>query len=353
MSPHSDKSHQLTDLKDLTFNQLSDFIKNLGEPAFRAKQIFSWLYRPNIHTFEQMTNLSKDFRAKLSTISLISQLSLLNRETSKDGTVKYAFELEDKHLIESVLIPDDGRYTLCVSSQAGCAMGCSFCLTGTMGFQRNLKPSEIVNQVCFAMDELASNNLGRVNNLVFMGMGEPLANYNNLIYSLDILTDSHGIDFSDRKITVSTCGVVPKIDSLGRDSKVNLAISLHASNETTRNNLMPVNNTYSLDEVLNACRRYPLPKRKRIMIEYILLKDINDSKKDAKNLVKILHGIPCKINLLPFNEGDALPFKSPNHQTTLDFQEILHDAGCTAIIRESRGADISAACGQLASKKSA
>lgn len=337
-----------TDLKSLTRDELTSFIKELKEPAFRAKQIFSWLYRPSIHSFDQMTDLSKDFRERLSKIAVISQLSLHQREQSTDGTVKYAFELADHNRIESVLIPDDDRYTLCVSSQVGCAMGCQFCLTGTMGLKRNLTPSEIVNQVIFAKDDLDERKLGRVNNLVFMGMGEPLANFDNLVTALTILIDEIGLDFSGRKITVSTCGLVPRIKELGEKTTVNLAISLHAATDAARNTIMPVNKTYSIDQVLDACRQFPLPKRRRIMIEYILIKGVNDSSADAKQLIKKLHGIPCKINLLPFNECEALPFQRSPQEKVLQFQQILWDAGLTVIVRESRGADISAACGQLA-----
>ncbi len=340
----------LTDLRDLTLKELTDFIVELGEPGFRARQIFSWLYRPGISSFSAMTNLSLAFRARLENIARISCLQVDKREEASDGTVKYAFKLADNALIESVLIPDNDRHTLCVSSQAGCAMGCAFCLTGTMGLRRNLTAAEIVNQVIHARDELEAGDKGRINNLVFMGMGEPLANYDNLRRALDILIDDNGLDFSQRRITVSTCGLVPGIEQLGAETKVNLAISLHAADNETRSRLLPINRTYDITALLKACRAYPLPKRRRIMIEYVLLAGINDSPGDARQLIKILHKLRCKINLLPCNETDALPFKRPERVVVEKFQNILQEAGYTAIIRESRGAEISAACGQLANK---
>lgn len=340
------------DLKEFTLPELTQFVVSLGEPAFRAKQIFAWLYRPGVSTFEQMTDVSKKFRDQLSQASYISKITLHTKELSADGTVKYAFALADRQIIESVLIPDEERNTLCISSQVGCAMGCRFCLTGTMGLKRNLTPAEIVGQVIYAIEDLAASNKGEVNNLVFMGMGEPLANFDNLISALSILTADLGLNFSDRKITVSTCGLVPKIAELGKHSTVNLAISLHAADDLTRNQIMPVNQTYPLADLIGACRRYPLPKRRRIMIEYILLKDVNDSSQQARNLIKLLHGLPCKINLLPFNQCPALPYQKPSQATIDSFQNILKKGGHTVLVRESRGADISAACGQLANQHS-
>ncbi|HFQ81869.1 MAG TPA: 23S rRNA (adenine(2503)-C(2))-methyltransferase RlmN [Desulfobacterales bacterium] len=351
--PDNSPNSPLTDLRNLTLKELTDFIVELGEPKFRARQIFSWLYRPQISSFSEMTNLALTFRARLQDIARLSSLQVDKRQEANDGTVKYAFKLADNALIESVLIPDDNRHTLCVSSQVGCAMGCAFCLTGTMGLRRNLTAAEIVNQVIHVRNELEAktNGKGRINNLVFMGMGEPLANYDNLRRALDILTDDNGLDFSQRRITVSTCGLVPKIEQLGAETKVNLAISLHAADNETRSRLLPINQTYDIDALLQACRAYPLPKRRRIMIEYVLLAGINDRPGDARRLIKILHKLRCKINLLPCNETEALPFKRPERAVVEKFQHILQEAGYTAIIRESRGAEISAACGQLANKR--
>jgi 23S rRNA (adenine2503-C2)-methyltransferase len=339
-----------TDLKGLSQKEIIALVADAGEPAFRGRQLFSWLYRPGITNFSQMSDLSLTFRARLAESAEISQLTLQAREESKDGSIKYAFTLTDGKTIESVLIPDQGRHTLCLSSQVGCAMGCRFCLTGTMGFMRNLSPSEIVNQVHFVMEELHRAGQGRINNLVFMGMGEPLANLDNLVTALEILLDPAGLNFSDRKVTVSTCGLVPKMAELGRRTTVNLAISLHAADDQTRDLLMPVNATYPLAQLLEACRQYPVPKRRRIMMEYVMIKGCNDSLAAARRLVKILHGIPCKINLLPFNQCPDLPYCPPSRATIEAFQGVLLQADFTVMIRESRGADISAACGQLAAQ---
>ena len=317
----------------------------------------SWLYRPGITEFSEMTDLAKKFRAILSENARIYRFTDPIIQRSNDGCVKFGFPLEDGKIIESVLIPEPDRNTLCVSSQVGCAMNCSFCLTATMGFLRNLTPSEIVNQVVavgeFLRNEPKGKLIGpdRVTNIVFMGMGEPLNNLENLIKSISILTEQRGLDMTSRRITVSTCGIVPKMERLGLETDVNLAISLHAVNETCRDMLMPVNNRYSLKELLEACRTYPMAKRKRIMFEYILLKDVNDSDEDARELAKILRDIPCKINLLPYNESPGIPYKSPSRNRVYAFQKIVRDSGYSVFIRSSRGDDISAACGQLAKQK--
>lgn len=336
------------DLKDHTLEQLQDFVGRLGLPSFRAIQIFSWLYRPGITCFSQMTDISKDLRVALDEKAVISRLSPDREEVSRDGTRKFAFRLADGALIESVLIPEEDRHTLCVSSQVGCAMGCTFCLTGQMGFKRNLRPAEIVNQVQAVAEKLHDEGKGRINNLVFMGMGEPLANLENLVPALQILMEQRGLDFSSRRITVSTCGLIPQMRTLGERVTVNLAVSLHAVTDAVRSRLMPVNNTYPIDELLDACRRFPLPKRRKIMFEYILIKDVNDSLEDARLLVKKLRNIRCKINLLPFNETDGSAFRRPDDERIDRFQHIIRQAGYTVLVRSSRGADISAACGQLA-----
>lgn len=343
------------DLKNLNQEQLISFVESLGQPPFRGRQIMSWLYRPGVTDFEQMTDLAKVFRKLLAENCCISCFENPHIERSQDGCVKFAFQLEDKKIIESVLIPEDDRNTLCVSSQVGCAMGCSFCLTGTMGFSRNLSSSEIVNQVCYVRDFLLSESANEligpktITNLVFMGMGEPLNNMDHLLVSLSILTEQKGLNIASRKITVSTCGIVPKLRTLGENSSVNLAISLHAANDRTRNQLMPINQTYPISELIQACRDFPMSRRKRIMFEYILLKDINDSDQDAVELAQLLADVPCKINLLPYNESRGLPYKSPDRERILGFQDILRKAHYSVFIRNSRGSDISAACGQLAS----
>jgi 23S rRNA (adenine2503-C2)-methyltransferase len=345
------------DLRNMTQDELVQYVESLGQPAFRARQIMAWLYRPGITDFSQMTDLAKKFRLLLAEHARMSQFTEPIIQRSKDGCVKFAFTLDDGAVIESVLIPEPDRNTLCISSQVGCAMNCSFCLTATMGFTRNLSPSEIVNQVVavgdFIRNEPKSKLIGpdRVTNLVFMGMGEPLNNLENLIKSISILTEQRGLDMTNRRITVSTCGIASKMIELGEKTDVNLAISLHAVDDKTRDSLMPVNSRYSLTELLQACRDYPMAKRKRIMFEYILLKGINDSDEEAHELARILRDIPCKINLLPYNESPGLPYKSPSRNRVYAFQKIVRDAGYSVFIRTSRGEDISAACGQLAKER--
>ncbi len=346
----SDNLAQKQDLKNFTLNELTAFAVDHGLPPFRGKQIFSWLYRPGITSFNEMTDLPKALRESLTGLATFSRFTSFIKEVSRDGTCKYGFHLQDGKMIESVLIPEADRNTLCISSQVGCAMGCAFCLTGTMGFSRNLSCAEIVNQVCAVRDDLSKDNRPGITNLVFMGMGEPLANFENLTRALIILSDKQGLHFSEHKITVSTCGIVPKIIELGKKFKVNLAISLHAADNKTRSSLMPINQRYPLEALMEACQEFSLPKRKKITFEYALLKGINDSDKDAVMLARLLHGIQAKINLLPCNETPEIPFTKPDEQRITSFQNILKKRGYTVLIRSSRGADISAACGQLASK---
>jgi 23S rRNA (adenine2503-C2)-methyltransferase len=343
----------------MTLARLRDFVVTRGLPPFRAGQIFAWLYRPGITSFAQMSDIKKDLRTYLAETVTFSSLQPSAIDRSRDGTIKYLFQLDDGEYIEAVLIPEDDHNTLCVSSQAGCAMGCKFCLTGTMGFRRNLRPAEIVNQVQAVIEHQLSllqtkpDNLKQiVSNLVFMGMGEPLANLDNLLIALSILMENQGFDFTDRKITVSTCGLVPEIRELGQKTNVNLAVSLHSADEALRSRLMPINRKYPLAALLKACQEFPMPRRKRIMFEYILIRDVNDSEADARLLALKLKNIRCKINLLMYNENETLPFQRPSEAKVKAFQEILWEAGYTVLLRSSRGADIRAACGQLAVRRS-
>lgn len=345
------------DLKNLSRQELTDYVVDLGLSPYRGRQIFSWLYRPGITELNQMTDIAKNVRHSLADQFFLSRLEIAGKEKSEDGSIKYAFRLADGHIIESVFIPEEKRQTLCVSSQVGCAMGCTFCLTGTMGLVRNLTPAEITGQVTAVLDDLLGSNRSEINNLVFMGMGEPLANLDNLVKSLEILMDDLGLNYSDRRITVSTCGIPPKIRELGNRIRVNLAISLHAAGNETRNRLMPVNKSYPVEEVLAACHDYPLPKRKRIMFEYALIRGVNDSNEDARKLAGLLSDIPCKINLIRCNEIQEPPsasgleqFKPSSPERVEEFQQILRAANYGVFLRTSRGADISAACGQLAVK---
>ncbi len=346
-----------TDLRNFDQEELVRFVEALGQPAFRGRQMMPWLYKHGITEISEMTDLAKSFRAVLDQHAYISRLDDPILERSSDGTVKFGFRLNDGHIIESVLIPEPDRNTLCISSQVGCAMNCSFCLTGTMGFSRNLVPAEIVNQVIAARDYLVAEDENKrigplaVTNLVYMGMGEPLNNLENVLTSLSILTEQKGLDLTGRRITVSTCGIVPKMHELGERSTCNMAISLHAVDDKTRDILMPVNKIYPLEKLFEACRTFPMPKRRRIMFEYLLLDGINDSDAEARELARKLRDIPCKINLLAYNQCPQLPYKSSSMTRILAFQKILRDAHYSVFIRSSRGADILAACGQLAGEK--
>lgn len=338
----------MVDIKNLTLEELSAFISHLGKEKFRATQIMKWVYQKKAGTFDDMTNLSKDFRESLKSVAFISSLHAIKVEVSRDGTKKYLFQLADGNTIESVLIPDEDRLTLCISSQVGCPLDCGFCLTGSGGFVRNLETSEIVNQICAVQEDLPDD--ARMTNIVFMGMGEPLLNYNNVLKALKIMINGDGLNFSIRKITVSTSGIVPEMLRLGTDTNVNLAVSLNATTDEVRTRLMPVNKKYPLNKLIAACREYPLAPRRRITFEYILIKGINDSLEDARRLARLVKGIPCKINLIPYNEHEGSVFKRPSDEVIRPFQEILQNVGYTALLRTSKGVDISAACGQLRGK---
>ena len=333
------------DLKDYTLQELTEALKNMGMKSYRARQIFSWMHQKQVATFEQMTNLSTSVRAQLSNKFNISSFLPCRIASSRDGTRKYVFETLDGYGVETVAIPERGHLTICVSTQIGCAMGCRFCFTGQGGLVRNLRAGEIVNQVLAVMQEEKPGN--RLPNIVFMGMGEPLANYDTLIKSIRILQDSNALHYSHRKITISTCGLAPRIIELGRDTDVNLAISLNAPDDALRNKLMPINKTYPLAILLEAARKYPLPPRKKITFEYILMRDVNDTARHARMLADLLSDIRCKINLIPFNEHPQSEYRAPDEKQLLSFQKILRAHKYTAPVRRSKGGDIAAACGQL------
>jgi 23S rRNA (adenine2503-C2)-methyltransferase len=314
--------------------------------AYRADQILKWIYLRQADGFDLMTNLSKDIRGLLARHFVIGRLEAEKIETSRDGSRKYLFKLSDGNRIESVLIPERDHYTLCVSSQVGCAQGCLFCLTAAGGFERNLTRAEIIAQVRDIKKELG--NPEQLRNIVFMGMGEPLANYQNLVSALDTITDNDaGLRFASRRITVSTAGLVSRFAALGRDTKVNLAISLNATDNETRSRIMPINRKFPIEGLLEACRQFPLPAGRRITFEYILIKGVNDSQADARRLAKLLQPIRCKINLIPFNRHAGCDFQRPPESEIQAFYKILFDKNYTVIIRRSKGQDISAACGQL------
>ncbi|HCY86343.1 MAG TPA: 23S rRNA (adenine(2503)-C(2))-methyltransferase RlmN [Desulfobacteraceae bacterium] len=344
----------MQNILDLTREELSQWFENRGIRSFRANQIFRWLYLNLAEDFDSMTDLGKALRATLTDHFTLETMTLVDKQTSADTTEKFLHCLSDGELVESVLIPGKNNFTLCVSSQVGCAMDCHFCLTAKNGLKRNLTMGEIIAQVRDA--RIYVKSLGhdplKLSNLVFMGMGEPLANYNQLIRALAVLCDTdYGMKFSTRRVTVSTSGLVPKIPKLGLDTDVNLAISLNATDNETRSKLMPINDTYPIEDLLAACRNFSMKPRKKITFEYILMAGINDSDEDARRLVKLLTPIRAKVNLIPFNAHEGAPYKRPSRERIEGFLKILLDRDMTAIIRKSKGDDISAACGQLKAKQ--
>jgi 23S rRNA (adenine2503-C2)-methyltransferase len=324
---------------------LREFVASLGMKPFRADQIIRWVYVSGKDSFSEMTDISKEGRALLEERAEIKYLDILDRRISADGTEKYLFGLPDGEKIESVLIPDENRVTLCISSQAGCALGCSFCLTGGGGFRRNLLPHEIVGQP-LAVQRLHPER--PITNFVLMGMGEPLNNTANVIEALRRMTADKMLGVSTRKITLSTAGVVPGLRELAESGVgVNLAVSLNAPNDKVRDELMPINRVYPLSELVRALKAFPLAPRRKITVEYVMLKGVNDSVRDAEEVAKLLRGIKCKVNLIPFNEHPGSKYKRPDTRAVIAFQGALGLRNYTTFIRESRGSDILAACGQL------
>jgi 23S rRNA (adenine2503-C2)-methyltransferase len=334
------------DIKDLTKNELVIWLHDNGIQSFRAGQIFKWIYLRQVDTFDNMTDIGKTTRELLFSHFSIERLHTIKIEQSVDGSKKYLFQLKDGNHIETVLIPEKNHQTLCISTQIGCAQNCKFCLTARGGFVRNLTAGEILAQVRDVKNTL--NHPEQLKNIVLMGMGEPLANYVNVIKALDTMRDGdHGLKISARKITISTAGLIHQFSALGRDTDVNLAISLNAADNNTRSMLMPINRKYPIEDLIKACQKYPLAPREKITFEYILIQGVNDSLDDADRLIKLLRPVKSKINLIPFNEHPESELKRPDDQVIDHFLQKLHDAGYTAIIRHSKGQDISAACGQL------
>jgi 23S rRNA (adenine2503-C2)-methyltransferase len=341
-------------LKALSFDEMKEFVKKLKWPGYRANQILRWIYQKGTVSFDGMTDLSQTDRKVLEAQAYISELKFITSQTSSDGTRKLLLGLEDGNKIEAVLIPDENetgqRLTLCVSTQVGCTLDCAFCLTGKMGLIRNLKAHEIVDQM-LVVESLLKTTRQHVTNIVMMGMGEPLANFHQVVEAIHRLSDPRGIGFSQRRITISTAGLVPQIRLLGAlGLKVNLAISLNATTDETRNQIMgTINRKYPIKDLLKASREYPLSPRMRLTFEYVLIKGINDSPRDAQKLVKLLKGIPSKVNLIPYNEHPGSDFQRPSEIEVLRFQKTLTDAHLDTFIRKSKGRDILAACGQLIS----
>ena len=336
-------------ISDLSLEEIESFIGDLGKEKYRARQIMKWIYQQGAQSFEEMTTLARDFRTRLSDLAMIHGPEIVKTQTSADTTTKVLFRLLDGLHVESVLIPGKNHWTACLSTQAGCSMGCRFCFTGSLGFKRNLRPSEITGQMIRMRHQLPEGP--NIKNIVLMGMGEPLANYENTVKAIGNLTEDHGLGFSNRKITVSTCGLAPQILQLGKDICVNLAISLNAPNDEKRNEIMPINRKYPIKTLLDACRSYPMPGRRMLTFEYILMAGINDSPRDAREVAKLLKGLHCKFNLIAFNEFPGSPFRTPSREAIRTFQQILLDHHYTAVLRASRGSDILAACGQLSGQE--
>ena len=333
------------DLKSLNREELEEFLSLFGKEKYRTKQVLRWIYQRYMTDFSEMTDLAKQFRQQLAEQAIISTLEPEFVETSQDGTRKYLFRLDDGESVEAVKIPmDEDRATLCISTQVGCAMGCQFCMTGTFGLARNLRPEEIVNQVCAALQD------GPIGNIVLMGMGEPLHNLDNVVKALQIFYLDDGLGYGTRRITLSTCGLVPEIKELSQRIKVHLAISLNATTDEVRSQLMPINQRYPLSELMAACRDYALVTKQRVTFEYILIAGVNDTLADAKRLVKLMHGVRSKVNLIAYNEHAAAEFKAPTAESIKTFQSYLLQRDIVATLRASKGQDISAACGQLKGK---
>ncbi|MFP4036523.1 MAG: 23S rRNA (adenine(2503)-C(2))-methyltransferase RlmN, partial [Desulfobacteraceae bacterium] len=345
MKGRPELGEEMLELKGLDLPETEAWCEMQGLPAYRGRQIRQWLFKKLARSFEEMTDLPAVLRHDLGSKALVDRLELEEARTSSDGTEKYLFRLHDGPLIESVLIPERDHWTLCISSQAGCAMGCRFCVTGTMGLKRNLTAAEIIDQVVQVRRRMEEPE--RLTNIVFMGMGEPLANYPEALRACHNLTAEDGFNFSHRRVTLSTCGLAPMIRRLGRETRVNLAVSLNAADDETRSRLMPVNKTYPLSELLAACREFPLPNRRMITFEYILISGVNDGPGQARSLAGLLRGIRAKINLIPLNPHHALDLAPSPPESIQEFQEILAAHHYTAIVRKSKGQDISAACGQL------
>ncbi len=337
---------ETVDLANVGLPAMEQAFADAGVPRFRARQVFHWIYRKGVTDFAAMTNLPRDLRARLAERFTISTPQLVHEARSVDGTRKFLFQLADGKRIESVYIPDTPKQTFCISSQVGCAMDCDFCLTGKMGFVRNLTPAEITGQVRVLAAQ--TGLLDKPFNIVLMGMGEPLHNYDAVMASMRTLSEEQGLAISPRRVTLSTVGVLPAMERLATEPMMpNLAVSLHATTNATRDRIAPINRKYPLEALLDACRRFPLKRRNRITFEYVLLAGVNDTPEDARRLVKLLGDIKAKVNLLPLNAAPGIPYERPSDDRVDRFAQILADHHITVSVRKSRGRDIRAACGQL------
>jgi len=339
-------SSGVVDLAALDLGELEDLVESLGHKRFHAKQLYRWIWKRGVTAFAEMTNLSRELREALAAVAAVSLPEVIKRDVSEDGTQKFVLRMADGKLIESVFIPDTPAQTFCVSTQVGCAMGCAFCLTGKMGLVRNLSAAEITGQVRLLARTL--DLLDQSFNIVLMGMGEPLHNYDATMKALRMLNEKEGLALHPKRVTLSTVGLVPMIDRLAGEALMpNLAVSLHAASEGQRAAIVPSTKKYSMQDVIDACKRFPLAKRRRIMFEYVMLAGVNDAPEDARRLVKVLSGVKAKVNLLPLNAAPGIPFERPSDERVNAFAKILVDRGLMVSVRKSRGRDIRAACGQL------
>lgn len=347
---NEDGRHSLVGLDK---SQLAELSVEMGEKPYRGTQLFQWIYNRGAQDFDEMTDVSKTFRARLSDNFTINRPTIAQEQLSEDGTRKWLHTFTDGQKAEAVFIPEEDRGTLCVSSQVGCTLTCRFCHTGTQRLVRNLTPGDIVGQIMVARDTLGewptpTEEAKSLTNIVLMGMGEPLYNFDAVKHAMQIVMASDGLALGRRRITLSTSGVVPEIKRCGEELRVNLAISLHAANDDTRSQIMPINKKYPLAELMDACRTYPgASNARRITFEYVMLKGVNDSEADARALVTLVKDVPCKFNLIPFNPWPGTPYECSSRKTIERFQDILAKAGLSAPIRTPRGRDILAACGQL------
>ena len=369
MLPLPDDGAARPDLRSLSLADLSALAERLGERSYRGRQLFEWLHRKGAASLDAMTNLPRAFRDRLAAETRLLTLTIDTVQQSADGTRKYRLRTHDGKLIESVYMPDEAgpqsfdpeadeeepssrvRRTLCLSTQVGCAMGCGFCMTATMGLLRNLTAGEICDQVYRVNEDLRRLGVGGerpLTNLVYMGMGEPLHNYDNVLRSLELLLSEEGANFSHRHVTVSTSGLVPNIVRFGEETQVKLAVSLNATTDEQRERLMPVDRKWNIAALLDAVRRFPSRQGRRVTFEYVLLRGVNDSDEDAARLAALLKGLPVKVNLIPYNENPGLGFGDPGAERVAAFRRALEARGITARVRKNRGRDIAAACGQLA-----
>ena len=331
---------------------LEGFFAELGEKPFRASQILKWVHARGVTNFDDMTDLSKALRAKLTDVCEVRVPEAVMDQTSSDGTRKWLLRLDGSNAIETVLIPEKNRATLCISSQVGCALECTFCSTGYQGFNRNLSTAEIIGQLWYVRRMLEQDGIGQdVTNVVFMGMGEPLLNFKNVLPASELMKDDHAYGLSKRRVTLSTSGVIPYLDRLTEVSDISLAVSLHAPNDALRDELVPINKKYPIAELLAACRRYIADKPHRsITWEYVMLDGVNDSDEHARQLARLLKGIPSKVNLIPFNPFPEAPYERSSDERVRTFSHILSRAGLVSTTRKTRGDDIDGACGQLVGK---